>query len=175
MKKHLFILMCIILCAGIMLDPNFVKANTDKTNELNFTIEYHLDENTNLSKAESEVEFGINTKTLSAEEIGLQKEGMVAIGWYAYREFDQSWCYDVNGELEWHKEKPDGATLHLYGNGCSVARTTPAGTTVHFYAQWIKDEFKIKYFQNEQEQETSEEITIVQRGTPTAIKTVEEL
>ena len=175
MKKHLFILMCIILRAGIMLDPNFVKANTDKTNELNFTIEYHLDENTNLSKAESEVEFGINTKTLSAEEIGLQKEGMVAIGWYAYREFDQSWCYDVNGELEWHKEKPDGATLHLYGNGCSVARTTPAGTTVHFYAQWIKDEFKIKYFQNEQEQETSEEITIVQRGTPTAIKTVEEL
>ena len=68
-----------------MLDQNFVKANTDKTSELNFTIEYHLDENTNLSKAESEVEFELIQKTLSAEEIGLQKEGMVAIGWYAYR------------------------------------------------------------------------------------------
>lgn len=48
---------------------------------------------------------------------------MVAIGWYAYREYDQCWCYDVNGTMGWYKEKPEGGVLHLYGNGCKVAET----------------------------------------------------
>ncbi len=43
-------------------------------------------------------------KTLTAKELNMEKENNVVKGWTAYREFDQSWCYDVDGKIEWHKE-----------------------------------------------------------------------
>ena len=108
-----------------------------------FEIAYYKDEESDAEERTSQIEYGVPTQTLTVEDLEIKKEGMVATGWHAYREVDQSWCYDVNGSIEWHKERPKDGTLHLYGNGCRVAATAPAGTKVHFYAQWIEDKFKI--------------------------------
>lgn len=51
-------------------------------NDSNFIIKYYEDENTNPSENQTEVKFGTPTKTLTTEESGISKEGMVAIGWY---------------------------------------------------------------------------------------------
>ena len=172
MKRCIAWGICMILGLSLICNQSIVMAND--VNDSNFIIKYYEDENTNPSENQTEVEFGTPTKTLTTEEAGISKEGMVAIGWYAYREYDQCWCYDVNGTMGWYKEKPEGGVLHLYGNGCKVAETAPAGTVVHFYAQWIKDEFTVKYFSDEGMSQ-SNQVTIVQRGKPTAIKTLEEL
>ena len=80
----------------------------------------------------SNVEYGVSTKTLTAKELNMEKENNVVKGWTAYREFDQSWCYDVDGKIEWHKEKPENGTLHIYGNGCTISKTAPVGTKYIF-------------------------------------------
>ena len=105
-----------------------------ETNE--FRIYYHIDDNTGASYC-STVTYGTLTKTKTITELGFTLEDKTFLGWKAYRDYDRTWrVTNSQGSQSWSREVPDNGTYYLYSNGANAAKTTPAGSNVHFYAQW---------------------------------------
>ena len=140
-----------------------------------YTIYYHKDE-TSPYTASSKVTYGTTTKIKTVDELGYVVAGKKFAGWKAYRDHDQTWrVQNSSGTQSWSKTVPSGGKYYLYTDGSNSAKTTPAGTVVHFYAQWESaSEYTIYYHLNDTAA-ASRTTTKVTYGTSTKTKTVEEL
>jgi hypothetical protein len=110
-------------------------AQWENTNQ--FTVKYHLTDTSPASSQTSTVTYGVSQKTLTIETLGFQQSGKRFKGWIVYRDYDNKYYVkDSTGKSYWATEVPAGGNYALYVNGESVGKTTVAGTTAHFYAQW---------------------------------------
>ena len=105
-----------------------------------FTVQYHLDDNSSASDKTTNVTYGNSTKTLTVSELGFSKSNKKFAGWKAYRDCDDKWYMtDGNGKHSFKKlvngKLPANHTFYLYRNGQPVSATASSGI-VHFYAQW---------------------------------------
>ena len=108
--------------------------------ENKFTVNYHLDDNSNASSQKTDVVYGNWTKTLTVKELGFSKSGKTFVGWKAYREIDDKWYVkDASGNYKFVKlvngKLPSGYTFAIYKNGTNI-RTFAKSGNVHFYGQW---------------------------------------
>lgn len=106
-----------------------------------FTIYYHADDNAPAAEKSTDIEYDVNTPTLTAEELGIQKPGSVFLGWKAYRRDIKMWRVTVKDEAgnevdQWAETLPEGAEYSVYGNGWLLKTTAPAGAVVDFYGLW---------------------------------------
>ena len=140
-----------------------------------FTVKYHKDDKSEASNITTKVTYGTDTKTLTAEELGFENNGLALSGWYVYRESDGKWAYTLDGNtVIWATECPEGGYLCLYKSGTHVAKTVPAGTVVHFYGVWVENSYTIKYHKDLNSEE-SKYTTVVEYGTPTDTLSANEL
>ena len=115
-----------------------------------FTVKYYQTDNAASSPKTSTVTYGVSQKTLTISELGFSQSGKHFKGWKVYRDYDNKWYVkDANGSKYWATSVPSGGDYALYVNGESVGKTTVAGTTAYFYAQWEADTFTVKYYQTD--------------------------
>ena len=121
--------------------------------EAGFTVVYHEDDYTNATGYSTEVSFGVDTPTLTIQQLSFSESGRVFAGWKMYREEDNKWYVkDSTGKNMWlelsNNTLPDGYSYVLYGNGTIVSKSATSGV-VHFYAQWNDDGYTVYYHENE--------------------------
>ncbi|MBO4767707.1 MAG: InlB B-repeat-containing protein, partial [Lachnospiraceae bacterium] len=141
-----------------------------------FTVNYYSADDAEASTRTSTVTYGVSQKTLTISELGFSKSGSEFAGWKVYRDYDNKWYVkDANGSKYWATSVPAGGDYALYVNGESVGRTTVAGTTAHFYAQWKPaSTFTIQYHVANN-QASSPMTTTVTYGVSQKTLTIEEL
>ncbi len=141
-----------------------------------FTVKYYLTDNSSASNQTSTVVYGVSQKTLTIETLGFQQSGKTFKGWKVYRDYDNKWYVkDSTGKSYWATEVPAGGSYALYVNGESVGKTTVAGTTAHFYAQWESvNQFTVKYHLTDTA-EASSQISTVTYGVSQKTLTIETL
>ena len=106
-------------------------------NTTSFSVHYHRTDETAASSRVTNVEFGTSTQTIGYESLGFSIEGKRFIGWKVYRADTQCWrVVNSSGVQSWSRTVPEEGDYYLYANECSVSKTAPAGTDVHFYGQW---------------------------------------
>ena len=89
------------------------------------------------SELTTQIEYGVSTPTAKIEELGYSTVGRKFVGWKVFRDYDNTWyVIDANGKAYWSNSVPEGGSYKLYRNGAESAKTAPAGTSTHFYAQW---------------------------------------
>lgn len=135
-------------------------ANPDRT----YTIKYNANGGTGTMK-DTTVTFGTTTKTSTST---FQRSGYYVTGWNGYRQSDDKWAYSNGSTIAFYKkdEQPAGYSLYLYGNGCSVAKTSPyRDDVIVFYAVWDHSRFTIQYDANGGTGEM--ESTTITNGTTT--------
>ena len=128
-----------------------------------FTVKYHETDDSPASLMTSTITYGVSQKSLTVEALGFQQSGKKFKGWKVWRDYDNKWYVkDANGKSYWATEVPAGGDYALYVNGESVGKTTVAGTTAHFYAQWEDANlFTVKYYQAENSSASSKTSTVV--------------
>ena len=165
-----------IVNCGINVPASLEGTGNTVRNEDTFTVKYHETDNGAASSQISTVTYGVSQKTLTVETLGFQQSGKRFKGWKVWRDYDNKWYVkDSSGSKYWATAVPAGGDYALYVNGESVGRTTVAGTTVHFYAQWETDNtFTVKYHQTDTA-EASSQISTVTYGVSQKTLTVETL
>lgn len=141
--------------------------------ETTYTIQYYEDDNAGVSGS-SKIVYGQTTPIKTVEELQYSTYGRKFLGWRAYREKDGTWYVTVNGKNYWSKTLPEGGSYYLYKDGIGVAKTTAAGTTVHFYAQWKDTTYTIVYHETDNAVAGNRTTSVVY-GSPTATLTVQDL
>ena len=141
-----------------------------------FTICYHADDKAAASNKVTVVTYGTLTATEKVADLGFTDPEKRFLGWKVYRESDKKWAVtDSSGNTSWATSLPSGGSYKLYGNGERVSQTAPAGSKVHFYAQWDNVvRFRIYYHDNDTAAAAST-YTDVLYGQSTATKTASEL
>ena len=141
-----------------------------------FTVKYYKSDNAEASPKTSTVTYGVSQKTLTISELGFAQSGKRFVGWKVYRDYDNKWYVkDASGSKYWATSVPSGGSYALYVNGESVGKTTVAGTTAHFYAQWEEtDTFVVKYHKTDTS-DASDKISTVTYGVSQKTLTVAEL
>ena len=140
-----------------------------------FTVKYYQTDNAAPSSKTSTVTYGVSQKTLTISELGFSQSGKHFKGWKVYRDYDNKWYVkDANGSKYWATSVPAGGDYALYVNGESVGKTTVAGTTAHFFAQWEADTFTVKYYSAD-DAEASTRTSTVTYGVSQKTLTISEL
>ena len=140
-----------------------------------YTIVYHEDDNAPASNNTTEIVYGVAQNTLTVADLQYSLEGRKFLGWRVVRESDgKTYVKNASGSKYFAASIPSGGSLSLYEDGVAVAKTAPAGTVVHFYAQWADTEFTICYHETSGSEEVSGTSRITY-GVSTPIKTVAEL
>lgn len=122
------------------------------------------------SMANTTVNYGTNTKTRTNT---FTRSGYSFNGWNLSRSSDGKWQYKKGSTLNWYAKgkQPAGYSLSVYGNGASVAKTSPyLGDVVTFHATWkLNQNFRIRYSANGGTGTMAD--TVVKYGTNTKTRT----
>ncbi|MBQ7145883.1 MAG: right-handed parallel beta-helix repeat-containing protein [Lachnospiraceae bacterium] len=138
-----------------------------------FTICYHETSGSEEVSGTSRITYGVSTPIKTVAELNYDTQGRQFLGWRAYREKDGTWYVTVGGKKYWSKTLPEGGSYYLYKDGISVAKTTAAGSTAHFYGQWKDTTFTIQYHENDKADASG--FSEIVYGQTTPIKTIAEL
>ena len=139
-----------------------------------YTIIYHEDIDSAANEMYTDVEYMVSTKTLTATDLGYSREGFLLKAWNINRESDGKWAYNVDGQLVWADECPEGGTLYELTAGSPVSKLVNPGVVVHFYGVWGVDYFTIRYHLDESAV-ASDTVTNVKFGVATKTLTSTEL
>lgn len=140
--------------------------------ENEFAVYYHLTDEEAADEQMTIVHHGTATELKSISELGFSMDEKVFGGWKAWRPDIQCWrVKDMDGNAYWSEKLPYGGSFWLYNDGTTVSETTPPGTEVHFYAQWVSNEFTVFYHLTD-DSEPDGKTTIVQHGTATNLLSI---
>ena len=147
-------------------------------NEASFVVYYHETENSEASSTTTQVTYGVETATLTIQELGYSADKRVFTGWKVYRDDNQTWrLADENGQEAWMQLEngalPAGYDYALWGSGRRLSRTMPNGQ-LHFYGTWLEGSFEVFYHET-RDSEASSMTTVVTYGVETATLTIQEL
>ena len=141
-----------------------------------YTILYHENDNAAAGNITTSVPYGTSTRTLTPQDLNYNTTGKTFLGWRVVRESDgKTYVKNKDGKSYFGASIPSGGSLSLYAEGVEVAKTAPAGTVVHFYAQWATAEnsYTIQYHEtNEAAASASSQVVY---GTSTPITTIADL
>ena len=144
-----------------------------------FFVNYYIEDD--LKFDSTPISLGIKTKTLTAEELGIQSmDSRLFAGWHVFREKDDCWAaYKLSDETKktvWVEpaktgELPEGYDYKIYPDGVKIS-TTAKGGNVNFYAAWTEDGFVVRYHDGKTRSDTK---TPVYYGQTTATTSYKEL
>ena len=158
------------VAAGAELHLYAVWEDTDA-----FTVYYHQGEDEKASATTTLVPYGVPTATLTPEELGFFTEGKRFAGWRMFRGDQRRWgVVDADGVSAWAEKVPEGGSYWLYQAGWAVSKAVPAGTDLHFYAQWEDtDEYSVSYHETSKAKVVKTEV--VRAADPGTTLTIGEL
>ena len=139
--------------------------------EDSFAVYYHEFDHSKASPMVTRIPFGVETATLTYEQLGFFKPGRLFLGWRAYREKSQCWLTrDAEDNSFWEWSLSSDREYKLYTNRVKLKEIVPGGETVHLYAQWEDtDAFTVYYHPTAKDADNSD-FTNVTYGTPTVTK-----
>lgn len=107
---------------------------------IEFTVYYHIDEDTDASGSTTTIPYGEETPLYSVNALGFAKEGKIFKGWKLYREIDGKWWMkEENGKRTWglleDGKLKEGYDYSLLKDEQKISKAATSGI-VHAYAQW---------------------------------------
>ncbi len=105
--------------------------------EGNTILYYESEEAEEALSQSTHLQYRIPTDIYTVEELGIQTEGRIFLGWKAQRVSDGYWdVMHANNRKTWEAGLQEGDSYYLYPDGASVEGYWQSGE-IHYYAQWI--------------------------------------
>ncbi len=142
-----------------------------------FTVQYHMDSNSEANETITEVNYGEETPSMALADLNMDETGAVFKGWRLFREIDNKWnVKSDNGRSQWINLKkgklPESFRFSIFKEKFPLVKAATSGI-VHAYAEW-EGEFKVLYHKDMQSS-ASDLVSSVIYGKPAKSLTIAEL